>query len=88
MLEEYFYNDIDKIRSVLNDYGDKVRFYLEDAETKEAYKHYTEVADMDSEEKNFFYLNPVISGISGISEDLTKYGNYTASEFLNQIIGE
>lgn len=88
LLEEYFYNDIDKIRFVLNDYGDKVRFYLEDAETKEAYKHYTEVTDMDSEEKNFFYLNPVISGISGISEDLTKYGNYTASDFLNQIIGE
>lgn len=82
LLEEYFYNDIDKIRFVLNDYDDTAKFYLEDDETKEAYEHYTEVADIDSEEKNFFYLNPAISGIEGISE------NYTASDFLNQIIGE
>lgn len=82
LLEEYFYNDIDKIRFVLNDYGKDVKFYLEDAETKEAYKHYTEVADMESGEKNFFYLNPRISGID------TSSAEDAASDFLNQIIGE
>lgn len=82
LLEEYFYNDIDKIRFVLNDYGDTAKFYFEDTETKEAYEHYTEIADMDSEERNFFYINPAIYGIEGTSE------TFTASDFLNQIIGE
>lgn len=74
LLEEYFYNDIDKIRFVLNDYGDSAKFYIEDKETKEAYQKYTEVADMDSEEKNFFYLNT----------DLSKY---PAANYIKQIIG-
>ncbi|MBD5268438.1 MAG: AAA domain-containing protein [Bacteroides sp.] len=82
LLEEYFYNDIDKIRFVLNDYGDTAKFYLEDTETKKAYEHYTEIADMDSEEKKFFYLNPAISGIEGGSLDITS------SNYLNQIIRE
>lgn len=82
LLEEYFYNDIDKIRFVLNDFGDNVKFYLEDTETKKAYERYTEVADMDSEEKNFFYLNPQLSG-SEIS-----LNDNSASDFINQIIGE
>ncbi len=82
LLEEYFYNDIDKIRFVLNDYGDITKFYFEDTETKEAYEHYTEIDDVDSEERNFFHLNPAIYGIEGTSE------NFTASDFLNQIIGE
>ena len=74
LLEEYFYNDIDKIRFVLNDYGDDVKFYVEDKESKEAYEKYTEVADIDSEEKNFFYLNT----------DLSKY---PAADYIKQIIG-
>lgn len=89
LLEEYFYNDIDKIRFVLNDYGegDSAKFYLEDKETKDAYEKYTEKTDMDSEEKNFFYLNPQISGVEGLSENLILKKTHPAGEFLNQIIG-
>lgn len=74
LLEEYFYNDIDKIRFVLNDYGDSAKFYIEDKETKEAYDKYTEVADIDSEEKNFFSLN-------------TDFSIYPAADYIKQIIG-
>lgn len=74
LLEEYFYNDIDKIRFVLNDYGDTAKFYIEDKETREAYERYTEVADIESEEKNFFSLNSNISSAS-------------AANYLTQIIG-
>lgn len=88
LLEEYFYNDIDKIRFVLNDYGTKVKFYLEDTESKEAYEYYTEKADIDSEERNFFYLNPAISLIEGNSEYLSNTDDFSAGDFLNQIIGE
>ena len=88
LLEEYFYNDIDKIRFVLNDYGTKAKFYLEDAEAKKAYVYYTEKTDIDSEEKNFFYLNPTISGIEDTSEYSFNTDDYTAGDFLNQIIGE
>lgn len=82
LLEEYFYNDIDKIRFVLNDFGDKVKFYHEDKETKKAYERYTEIADMDSEEKNFFFLNPQLS-----NSEISLSDN-SASDYLNQIIGE
>lgn len=75
LLEEYFYNDIDKIRFVLNDYDDNAKFYIEDKETLKAYERYTEIADIDLEEKNFFNLNPNFPSIS-------------ASNYLNQIIGE
>lgn len=60
LLEEYFYNDITKVRFVLNDLKNG-QFYVEDAETKEAYQSYLNDGDADGEEREFFKLNPAIA---------------------------
>lgn len=58
LLEEYFYNDIQKVRFVLNE-NDKTDhpFYVEDEEAKKAYESYMSQEDID-EEKSFYVLNP------------------------------
>lgn len=87
LLEEYFYNDIDKIRFVLNDYGNIAQFYLKDIETQKAYEYYIEKTNIDPEEKNFFFLNPIISSFDGRSQETSDTKGISASDFLNQIIG-
>lgn len=55
LLEEYFYNDIDKVRFVLND-NKNSQFYVEDTEAKEAYQLYLN-GDVDVEDRKFFKLS-------------------------------
>ena len=57
LLEEYFYNDIEKIRFVLNeDKKTENTFYVKDAETEAAYNIYNKDG-IDDEDKNFYCLN-------------------------------
>ena len=59
LLEEYFYNDIEKVRFVLND-RDNSKFYIEDTDAKEAYSLFD---DEDAEERQFFKLNASIADV-------------------------
>lgn len=59
LLEEYFYNDINKVRFVLNDNANGL-FYVEDSEAKAAYKVFQN-EEIDDEDRNFFELNPAIA---------------------------
>jgi hypothetical protein len=58
LLEEYFYNDIAKVRFVLNDFNDS-QFYVEDNDAKDAYNLFLDEA-IDDEDRNFYMLNPII----------------------------
>lgn len=80
LLEEYFYNDVDKIRFVLNDKNSDKKFYVEDTDAGEALNDYfTQFSDMDSEDKTYYRLNE--SEFQNLSEA-------DAAIFLNGIIGK
>ena len=55
LLEEYFYNDVDKIRFVLSDSDKGDSFYVIDDEANEAYKEYAQ-GNFDDENKQFYKL--------------------------------
>ena len=58
LLEEYFYNDIQKVRFILNENdGTKYPFYIEDKEAKDAYTIFLNENDIDAEEKNFYIMS-------------------------------
>jgi len=77
LLEEYFYNDIPKVRFVLNENDDTTYpFYIEDIEAKEAYSLFLNESDIDAEEKNFYVL----------SVKATNNDDY--SHYLKHILGE
>jgi 5-methylcytosine-specific restriction protein B len=59
LLEEYFYNDINKVRFVLND-NTNSQFYIEDTEAKAAYQLYLN-EEVDEEERKFFKLDSAIA---------------------------
>ena len=73
LLEEYFYNDIQKVRFVLNE-NDKTKypFYVEDKEAKTAYDDYITQEDIEDEEKPFFVIDESIKKLT----DDTKCGKY------------
>ncbi len=79
LLEEYFYNEIRKVRFVLNeDDNTKYPFYIEDKEAKEAYQSYLAIEDIDEEEKSFYTIDKRIADLT--EEECGKY--------LNHLIGE
>lgn len=55
LLEEYFYNDVEKIRFVLSDHKKGDSFYVEDENANEAYKLFTK-DNFDDENKKFYKL--------------------------------
>ena len=73
LLEEYFYNDINKVRFVLND-NTNSQLYVEDTEAKAAYKVFQN-EEIDDEDRNFFELNPAIADAieSQDEEECKKY---------------
>ena len=74
LLEEYFYNDTEKIRFVLNEDGNVERsFYIEDKEAKEAYNIYNK--EGIDEDKSFYMLNEQLKKLS----DEDKCGEYLAN---------
>lgn len=80
LLEEYFYNEIRKVRFILNeDENTKYPFYEEDVEAKEAYQAYLSVEDIDEEDKSFFVVNRKIANITS-EEECGKY--------LKHLLGE
>ena len=78
LLEEYFYNDIDKVRFVLND-NTNSQFYVEDTEAKEAYQLYLN-EDVDGEERKFFKLN------TNIAKVLEKGDERACKEYLVNLL--
>ncbi len=61
LLEEYFYNDAQKIRQIFNDSKEyENNFYIEDEEAKNASN--SVLNDYD-DEKPFYQLNPKLSGV-------------------------
>ena len=73
LLEEYFYNDINKVRFVLKD-NTNSQFYVEDTEAKKAYQLYLS-EDVDEEERKFFKLDPSIADAID-SKDEIECGKY------------
>ena len=69
LLEEYFYNDLTKVRLVLGDQGKNsgTAFYIrdKDSDASKLFKGY----DMDMDEKEVFVLNPVLAGLLDKSEE-------------------
>lgn len=55
LLEEYFYNDVEKIRFVLSDLKKGDSFYVEDDEANNAYKSYAKDS-FDDDNKKFYKL--------------------------------
>lgn len=77
LLEEYFYNDIQKVRFVLNENDETIYpFYIEDIEAKEAYAAFLNENDIDAEEKNFYVLSVNVSS----ADDFNRY--------LKHLLGE
>lgn len=71
LLEEYFYNDLNKVRFVVNDITNHL-FYIEDADAKEAYRIFQN-EDIDDEDRAFFKLNPaIVDAIKSRGEDECK----------------
>jgi len=69
LLEEYFYNDIDKVRFVLNENDNSdVSFYKEDEDAKSAYIDYVSTRDLEDEDRNFYYLDDSILQVSDESQ--------------------
>lgn len=80
LLEEYFYNNVDKIKFILNDVDEKsdVHFYIEDKDAKEAAKKFSTI-DIDTEEADFYELDQNIYEIKEEEE---------AEKYLKLIIGK
>ena len=69
LLEEYFYNDIEKVRFVLNETDQSsYTFYKEDVEAKNAFDKYISMGDIEEEEKDFYYLDNAINSIDNEPE--------------------
>ena len=79
LLEEYFYNEIGKVRFVLNEDGNtKYPFYTEDIAAKEAYQAYISREDIEEEDKSFYFVDKEIAEKNDI-----ECGNY-----LKHLLGE
>lgn len=71
LLEEYFYNDIDKVRFVIGD-NSTINFYIEDTDAKKAYESYLSDS-IDDEEKEFYKFNSaIIEAIESKNEEDCK----------------
>lgn len=58
LLEEYFYNEIQKVRFVLNETDNtKYPFYKEDSSARDAFNTFIEISDIEAEEKTFYKLD-------------------------------
>ncbi|QFQ12637.1 AAA family ATPase [Pseudoprevotella muciniphila] len=82
LLEEYFYNDINKVRFVLNEDDTTTTnnaFYVEDKDAKEAFKTYLQSEDIDEEDKSFFTLNRSIANLTS-EEECSKYIKHLLGE--------
>ena len=80
LLEEYFYNDIQKVRFVLNENATtKYPFYIEDTDAKEAFQNYLTSEDIDEEDKTFFVIDSQIDTIT--DDDI-------CGKYLKHLLGE
>ena len=82
LLEEYFYNDMDKVRFVIGDKDKKTNFfYVEDKEAKAAHNLFIN-GDVDEEDQDFYHLNSEITtAIDNKDEDKCK-------KFLEALLNE
>lgn len=79
LLEEYFYNDIQKVRFVLNENANtKHPFYIEDVDAKEAYQNYLTTEDIEEEDKSFFVID---TSIDTTNEEI-------CGKYLKHLLGE
>ena len=75
LLEEYFYNDAQKIRQILNEKDNsETNFYITDAEAQDALEKMQNDYDDD---KEFYMLNPELERVNEVS---------SAQDFLSHII--
>lgn len=79
LLEEYFYNDIRKVKFVLNE-DDKTKypFYIVDEEARDAYQSYITIEDLDEEDKSFY----------AIDKSILDYSEEQCNKYLKHLLGE
>ncbi len=79
LLEEYFYNDISKVRFVLNETRKtKYCFYKRDDEAARAYEYFANDNEIDSGEKDFFSFD---ENLKNIAEEIV------CKKYIQHIIG-
>ena len=75
MLEEYFYNDVHKIRQILNETTESnTNFYIKDSDAM------SELNNMQNDydnEKELFILNPVLADVKN-DENAESFINHIA----------
>lgn len=75
LLEEYFYNDIEKVRFVLNEVEDsRFSFYEKDLEAENEYKKYISIDD--TEEKTFYSLKANLQSLFSDESECSQYINH------------
>ena len=78
LLEEYFYNDINKVRFILNEReSTRYPFYKIDKEAQDAYLEYLSIED-ENEDKSFYYID----------ETLVNLKDDASSNYLKHLLGE
>lgn len=83
LLEEYFYNNIPKVRFVLNDFSKSdIHFYIEDVEAMKAMKEYPNFVESDEEDVELFRLNDDLENV------IKSENEEICAKYLDKIIGE
>ena len=78
LLEEYFYNDLSKVRLILNEKdekNDEKYFYVKDSEVENV----SNSMEMDNDDKEFYKLNPEVSKVSTPDEAEKYLGHITSN---------
>ncbi len=85
LLEEYFYNDVQKVRFVLNETDPaKSVFYVEDEEAKKAFQSYISSENIDEEDKEFYRFN---ESIKDALEEKAMVDNVNFGKYLENLLG-
>ena len=92
LLEEYFYDDLNKVRFILNENDNTTYpFYIKDNVAKEAYSNYINQSDIEDEDREFYILNPDIEDFLKMDTDddeLVALINEKCSKYLLHLLGE
>ena len=92
LLEEYFYDDLKKVRFILNENDNTTYpFYIKDDVAKEAYNKYINQNDIEDEDREFYILNPDIEKLLNLEADdelIASSINEKCKNYLLHLLGK